>query len=77
MLEIEKAFTNLRKRNKVLFTIIVASAVILFWNGTWTLFDIFFDKILFQGHLFWSNLVAMIIGLGILLAAGVALDRLS
>jgi hypothetical protein len=77
MLNIEKAFINLKKRNKVLFTIIISMAVILFWKGTWVLFDIIFDDFIFKGHLFWSNLTAMIIGISILITAGVALDRLS
>jgi hypothetical protein len=77
MLDIEKAFVNLKKRNKILFTVIISMAVILFWKGTWVLFDIIFDDVIFNGHLFWSNLTAMLIGLGILIAAGVALDRLS
>ena len=75
--DITTAFKNLRKRNQALFTVIITLAIILFWKGTWVMFDIIFDDILFGGRLFWSNLAAMLIGLGILLAAGVALDRLA
>jgi len=76
MLSVQEAFTDLRKRNKVLFTIIVSLAVILFWKGAWGLMDIIFDTWLFQDHLFWSNLVAVIVGLAIISAAGLILDKL-
>jgi len=73
---ITKSFATLRKRNKVAFTIIVGIAIILFWKGTWGVMDIIFDKFLFQGHLFWSNVAAAVIGFALLSAAGLVLDRL-
>ena len=76
MLNITQAFTELRKRNKVAFTIIVSLAVILFWKGAWGLMDIIFDTWMFRDHLFWSNLVAVLIGLAIISAAGLILDKL-
>ena len=73
---VQDAFTTLRKRNKIAFAVIVAFAVILFWKGAWNLMDIIFDQWLFAGHLFWSNIAAVIVGVAILSAAGLALDRL-
>ena len=70
-------FVELRKRNKVLFTIVVAFAIILFWKGAWNLADVLFDEWLFGGHVFWSNLAAAIVGLAILSASGLVLDRLA
>jgi hypothetical protein len=77
MLNIEKAFKNLKKRNKIAFTLIITFAIVLIWKGFWVLSDILFDEILFSGHIFWGNVAALLVGLGILLAAGVALDRLA
>ena len=76
MISVTKAFSDLRKRNKVLFTIIVALAIILFWKGAWGVMDIIFDEWFFRGHLFWSNIAAALIGIAILSAAGIILDRL-
>ena len=70
-------FLQLKRRNKLVFTFIVGIAIIMFWEGAWNLLDIFFDDFIFQGHLFWSNLVAMLIGFGILFAAGMALEKLA
>jgi len=76
MLSIQQAFTDLRKRNKVLFTVIVSFAVILFWKGAWGILEIIFDEWFFRGHVFWSNIAAVIIGLAVLSAAGLILDKL-
>ena len=76
MLSIQEAFIDLRKRNKVAFTVIVSFAIILFWKGAWGTMDVVFDEFLFQGHTFWSNIFAIIIGLAILSAAGIILDKL-
>ncbi len=70
-------FELLRKRNKVLFTLIVGGSIILFWKGMWGLFDIIFDEWLFHNHLFWSNMAASIIGLIVLVSAGLALEKLT
>ncbi len=69
-------FLMLRKRNKVLFTVVIAFAVIVFWKGVWGLADIFFDEWLFRDHLFWSNLVATIVGFAILSASGLVIKKL-
>jgi len=71
-----KPFLELRKRNKILFTIIVSLALIVFWKGAWGLADIVFDVWLFQNHLFWSNVTALIIGFLVLSAAGLAIEKL-
>jgi len=71
-----KPFDKLRRRNKVLFTIIVATAVILFWKGTWSLLDIIVDGWLFREHLFWANAFSMALGLGILVLSGLVLEKL-
>ena len=70
-------FLELRRRNKVLFTIVVASAIILVWKGLWNIFDIVLDEWVFQGHLFWSNIFAAAIGLAILIGAGLVLEKLA
>lgn len=73
----QEAFLNLRRRNKVLFTLVVAVAIILFWKGVWVLADIVFDEWLFAGHLVWSNLAAAVCGMIVLAGAGVLLEKLS
>lgn len=70
-------FWELRRRNKVLFTILVSAAIIVFWKGVWGLADIFFDEYLFQGHLLWSNVGATIVGFLVLLGAGLVLQKLA
>jgi len=69
-------FWELKRKNKVLFTLIVALAIILFWKGAWGLMDVIFDEWFFRGHIFWSNLVALIIGFSVISAAGLVLEKL-
>lgn len=83
-------FERLRRRNKVLFTVIVSLGVILFWKGTWALMDILIDRWLFGGlidkiilggsgelHLFWSNVLAASLGIAILTLSGLVLQKLA
>jgi hypothetical protein len=74
---ITENFEKLKKRNKILFTLIIAISIIVFWKGIWGLADIFFDEILFQNHYFWSNLTATILGALVLFIFGVSLDKLA
>jgi len=69
-------FERLRRRNKVLFTIIVAFAVIMFWKGSWTLLSIVIDEWLFRDHLFWANLFTTALGIGLLTLSGLVLEKL-
>jgi len=71
------AFSELKKRNKVAFTIIVAAAIILVWKGLWGIFDTIFDVWIFQGHLFWSNFASAVVGFLILVSAGLVLEKLA
>ena len=70
-------FTMLRRRNKILFTVIVAAAIVLFWKGMWGIFDIVFDEWIMGGHTFWSNVAAAIVGTAVLSAAGLVLKKLA
>ncbi len=75
-MQIADSINQMRKRNKVLFTVIVAVAVIMFWKGTWTLLDIVIDEWLFKDHLIWANIFAMVTGLSVLVLSGLALEKL-
>ena len=71
-------FWQLKKRNKLLFTFIVGVAIILFWKGTWGVWDTIFDIFIFGGdHYFWSNFTAMIVGFLVLFFAGLVLEKLA
>ncbi|MFA5763682.1 MAG: hypothetical protein WC915_02630 [archaeon] len=72
-----KPFLELRRRNKILFTVIVSLAIVVFWKGAWGLADIVFDVWLFRDHLFWSNVAAILIGFIVLSASGLALEKLA
>jgi len=72
-----EGFKVLRRRNKVLFTLIVATLIVVFWKGVWGLTDIVFDEWLFRDHLFWSNLAAIIISIILLSGAGVLLEKIA
>ncbi len=72
-----EVFTNMRKRNKIMFTLVAAVSIILFWKGVWGLSEIIFDEWLFQNHLFWSNLAATAVGLFVLSGAGILLEKLA
>lgn len=69
-------FERLKKRNKILFTFITAFAIVLFWKGSWGLADIILDSVIFGGHIFWSNLTALIIGTVLLGGGGVLLEKI-
>jgi ABC-type bacteriocin/lantibiotic exporter with double-glycine peptidase domain len=69
-------FKKLKQRNKIAFTIITAFAVVLFWKGAWVLSDIVIDEILFQGHIFWANVFALLLGIILLSGGGVLLEKL-
>jgi len=71
-------FNQLKKHNKLLFTFIVGTAIILFWKGTWNIWDFVFDVFIFhEQHYFWSNFTAMIVGFLILFFAGLVLEKLA
>jgi hypothetical protein len=48
-----------------------------FWKGTWGLLDIVFDELIFREHFFWSNLTAMSIGIIILGASGLVVEKIA
>ncbi|MFH1751916.1 MAG: hypothetical protein ABH821_03180 [archaeon] len=67
------AFQKLKKRNKILYTIIVSTAIILYWRGVWGLAD----ELLLASFPKTSYLISFILGIAILVIAGVALDKLT
>ena len=69
-------FKSLRKHNKILFTLIVAVLIVVFWKGVWGMADIVFDEWLFRDHLFWSNLAAIVGSIILLSGAGVLLEKI-
>ena len=70
------SFKLMKRRNKILFTMVVAVAIIFFWKGIWGLTDILFDELLFPGQFFWSNVAAGVAGLVVLSIAGVIMEKL-
>ncbi|MFA5357729.1 MAG: hypothetical protein WC308_02295 [archaeon] len=70
-------FDKLRRRNKVLFTVLMAASVIIFWKGIWGLSSVIIDDWVFGNHLFWANLFSMLIGLVILILSGLAIEKLA
>ncbi len=65
-------FKKLEKRNKILFTIIIAFAVISFWRGAWGLLD----YLLFPNNELLSYLISVIIGVSLLVYTGYITKRL-
>ncbi|MBU0662405.1 hypothetical protein KKH30_03185 [Candidatus Micrarchaeota archaeon] len=70
-------FDGLRKRNKLLFTIIVAAGVVLFWKGVWELSNVVIDNWLFGGHLFWANAFSILLGLVVVFLSGLVVEKLA
>ena len=66
-------FAKLRKRNKILFTILVGTAVILFWRGVWGLAD----ELIFPENYLYSSFVSTFIALIILVLLGVSLEKIT
>ncbi|MFA5406218.1 MAG: hypothetical protein WC307_02580 [Candidatus Nanoarchaeia archaeon] len=58
-----KGFKELKKKNKILFTIIIAFAIISFWRGAWGLLD----ELLFPNNELISYLTSIVIGVSLLL----------
>ncbi len=61
-----------RRLKKVLYTIIIAFAIICFWRGVWGLLDIY----LFPYHTTWSLLFSIFIGVIILYLAENEVEKL-
>jgi hypothetical protein len=62
-----------RRIKKVLYTIIIAFAIVSFWRGVWGLMDLY----LFPNNYTLSLLVSVIIGLAILYITKNVIDRLA
>jgi hypothetical protein len=61
------------KTKKILFSIIIAFAVVSFWRGVWGLMDVY----LFPNNHILSLWISLFIGLGILIATGYAIKELT
>ena len=61
-----------RRIKKVLYTIIIAFAIVSFWRGVWGLMDLY----LFPNNYTLSLLVSVLIGLTILYTTKHVIDRL-
>jgi len=66
-------FKKLKKRNKILYTLVVSAAIILYWRGIWGLAD----ELLLTSFPKTSYFVSLLLGLLILVVFGVALDKLT
>ena len=75
--KIWNVFQGMRTRNKFLFTIVVSTALVVFWKGVWGLSTIIFDEWIFRNHLFWSNVAATAVAVLVLAAAGVLMEKLA
>lgn len=54
--------SKLKKHHKIIFAVIVATAVVMFWRGVWGLMDVF----LFPDDYSLSSLVSVVLGLSLL-----------
>lgn len=50
------------QKHPLVYSILIATAVVIFWRGLWNLIDMYF----FPHYPVWSNLISMLIGLFIL-----------
>jgi len=62
--EVQESFSDKHKRSlkKVLFTIIIAFAIVAFWRGAWGILDVF----LFPNNPLSSSVASLLIGIIIL-----------
>ena len=58
-----KGFKKLKGKNKLLFTIIIAFAIISFWRGAWGLLD----YLVFPNNELVSYTISILIGISLLL----------
>ena len=66
-------FKKLRKRNKILFTVLVGLAVILFWGGVWGLAD----ELITPDNYTLSSLISLAVGIIIMTLLGASLERIA
>jgi len=66
-------FQSFRKRNKIVFSLIIISAVILVWRGLWGIAD----ALILPENLFLSYIVSIVLGFAILLALGEGISRIA
>ena len=61
-----KKISKLKTHHQIIFAIIIATAVILFWRGVWGILDLF----LLPNNPLWSYSISIALGLGILALTG-------
>lgn len=72
-------FRRIRKmgsKSKKFFVLLIASAVILYWRGIWSLYDLLFDYVLPE-HKVTGAVISIIIGAAVLIGTGALVDMLA
>lgn len=54
--------SKLKRHHKIIFAVIVATAVVMFWRGIWGLMDV----LLLPDNYFLSSVISVILGLALL-----------
>ena len=54
--------SKFRKHHKIIFAVVVATAVVMFWRGIWGLMDV----LLLPDDYFLSSVISIILGLALL-----------
>jgi len=70
------AFRGLKRRNQLLFGIVISAALILYWRGLWWLYDLFWEYFLPEHRLF-AAVASVTLGLVILVGSDYAVEQLS
>lgn len=68
-------FRKLKRRNQVLFGLVVSGAVILYWRGLWAFYDLFWDYTLPE-HRVTAAIVSILLGVFILVGSDYAVRGL-
>jgi len=69
-------FRRLKRRNQLLFGIVISAALILYWRGLWSFYDLFWAYVLPE-HRVLTALASIIVGLVILMGSDYAVKQLS
>ncbi|MEM0475604.1 MAG: hypothetical protein QW343_02300, partial [Candidatus Norongarragalinales archaeon] len=68
-------FRKLKRRNQLLFGLVVSAAIIIYWRGLWSLYDLFWEYVLPE-HRVTGAVVSVILGLFILMGLDYAVRGL-
>jgi len=60
---------DLKRHNQLLLGLLVSAAIILYWRGLWTFYDLFWEYVLPVNRV-WAAFLSIVIGLFILIGLG-------